>query len=270
MTHWITCQAWASCDSSPFQVYRRLLYFPYLEAHLLSSHLSALSGQVAQGHSVLSSVLRKASYNEGTQTSYHLGMHRKHDPECDSFKHTLALWKVKLHSHYLSKAATKLCVRWLGWLQDKERRNPQIQLRKHFCCYHSGVCWKLMRFQPFMRVLESQEAQLGAICSPPELTCLFILCSGSFVDQISLCQWAGMKPELVHFLFHISEIICTGPGVIHLPWADAEIFDVLLFLKVVKGLPGLGKNEGKGKLQKLLSQTIPRSNTRSYSSSQNC
>lgn len=96
--------------------------------------------------------------------------------------------------------------------KTRKRRNPQIQLRKHFCCYHSGVCWKLMRFQPFMRVLESQEAQLGAICSPPELTCLFILCSGSFVDQISLSvsrheAWAGAF-SVSHFWNHLHWARC--------------------------------------------------------------
>ncbi|XP_014748767.1 PREDICTED: interleukin-1 receptor-like 1 isoform X2 [Sturnus vulgaris] len=65
----------------------------------------------------------------------------------------------------------------------------------------------------------------------------------------------GMKPKLLHFLFHISESSALGQV--------SFIFDVLLFWKVVKGLPGLGrlpgKNKGKEKLQKLLSQTIPRS-----------
>lgn len=113
----------------------------FLTLKLIPSTAICLPFQArSQGHPVLSSVLGKASYKEGAQISYYLGTDRKHNPECDSFKHTCSSESLTLPSHYLGKATAKPCVSWLGWLQDKEEENPtQTQLRKHLCCYHSGI-----------------------------------------------------------------------------------------------------------------------------------
>lgn len=97
--------------------------------------------------------------------------------------------------------------------KTRKRRNPQIQLRKHSCCYHSGVCWKLRRFQPFMRVLRvtRSSARCYLLSSRADLSLYLVFwffCRPDLSLSVSRHEaWAGAF-SVSHFWNHLHWARC--------------------------------------------------------------